>query len=196
MFLVRKGQGRAIFEKSPVGKPAGTAHAQFYSQPRVDGMDHLVSKVASPELHSCGIILLRCCETGWQFLLLRHADRWDLPKGLVEPNETPLATALRELVEETGIPAATVRIIDDFQFTNCYQVVGFDGQPTQKRLTIFLGVITGDPQIVLTEHVGFQWFAWRPPHQLEPKNVDQVLAAVERFGWPRASASGCEHPSS
>jgi 8-oxo-dGTP pyrophosphatase MutT (NUDIX family) len=47
--------------------------------------------------------LFRPHEPGWQFLLLRHADRWDLPKGLVEPGETPLAAAHRELWEDTGI---------------------------------------------------------------------------------------------
>lgn len=39
-------------------------------------------------------------------LLLVHPTRsrwWDLPKGLAEPGEAPLAAARRELAEETGI---------------------------------------------------------------------------------------------
>jgi 8-oxo-dGTP pyrophosphatase MutT (NUDIX family) len=39
-------------------------------------------------------------------LLLGHATgtrRWDLPKGLIEPPEWPLAAARRELFEETGL---------------------------------------------------------------------------------------------
>lgn len=36
-------------------------------------------------------------------LLIRRNDRWDLPKGKVEPGETLLAAALRETREETGI---------------------------------------------------------------------------------------------
>ncbi len=36
-------------------------------------------------------------------LLIRRNGRWDLPKGKVEPGETLLQAALREVEEETGI---------------------------------------------------------------------------------------------
>lgn len=151
-------------------------------------MDNMDAADDPIDLHSCGFLIFRHDETGWQFLLMRHTDRWDLPKGLVESNETPIATAFRELNEETGIPESEVRLIEDFRFSNRYQVTGFDGKPARKQLTIYLGVVRGNPKIELTEHVGYQWFEWRPPHQLEPKNVDQVLAAVERYGWPKSSS--------
>jgi bis(5'-nucleosidyl)-tetraphosphatase len=35
--------------------------------------------------------------------MLRAYRNWDFPKGLVEPGETPLAAARREVTEETGI---------------------------------------------------------------------------------------------
>jgi 8-oxo-dGTP pyrophosphatase MutT (NUDIX family) len=136
-----------------------------------------------PSLHASGFLVFRRHPTGWKFLLLRHADRWDLPKGLVEPAETPLAAAFRELQEETGIPATAVRVVPDFQFTHRYQIPGPQGQPVVKQLTIFLAVIEAEPTLVLTEHLGFQWFDWAPPQRIEPQNVDQVLAAVQQYGW-------------
>ena len=36
-------------------------------------------------------------------LLISRNNRWDLPKGKVEPGETLLQAALREVEEETGI---------------------------------------------------------------------------------------------
>ena len=39
----------------------------------------------------------------WRVLLLRVYNYWDCPKGMVEPGEDPLATARREVAEETGI---------------------------------------------------------------------------------------------
>jgi bis(5'-nucleosidyl)-tetraphosphatase len=38
-----------------------------------------------------------------RFLLLRCYDYWDFPKGELEPGEEPLAAALREAREETGL---------------------------------------------------------------------------------------------
>jgi len=38
-------------------------------------------------------------------LLIRRNNRWDLPKGKVEPGETLLQAALREVEEETGVKA-------------------------------------------------------------------------------------------
>lgn len=36
-------------------------------------------------------------------LLIRRNNRWDLPKGKVEPGESVRTAALREVVEETGV---------------------------------------------------------------------------------------------
>jgi 8-oxo-dGTP pyrophosphatase MutT (NUDIX family) len=59
---------------------------------------------------SCGVIVRR--RSGE--LLLCHAtgrDYWDLPKGVLDPGETPIEAALRELREEAGLilPAEAVR---------------------------------------------------------------------------------------
>jgi 8-oxo-dGTP pyrophosphatase MutT (NUDIX family) len=40
-------------------------------------------------------------------LFIWRRGRWDLPKGKVEPHETPSEAAQRELVEETGLTCAT-----------------------------------------------------------------------------------------
>ena len=51
---------------------------------------------------SSGIVVL---DPGRE-LLLCHATgtpRWDIPKGVGEPGEDPLATAVRETAEETGL---------------------------------------------------------------------------------------------
>jgi 8-oxo-dGTP pyrophosphatase MutT (NUDIX family) len=50
---------------------------------------------------SCGVIV-----TDGKRVLLGHATRsprWDIPKGLAEPGEPPVATAVRELAEETQL---------------------------------------------------------------------------------------------
>jgi len=47
-----------------------------------------------------------------RILLLQHeAGKWMLPKGTIEPGETPEAVALREVAEETGLH--NVRIVQD-----------------------------------------------------------------------------------
>ena len=46
-------------------------------------------------------------------LLIRRNGRWDLPKGKVEPGETLLQAALREVEEETGISVGSGQWIVD-----------------------------------------------------------------------------------
>ena len=52
---------------------------------------------------SAGVVLLRKLEERWYCLLLRAYRNWDFPKGRVEPGEEPLAAAVREVEEETGL---------------------------------------------------------------------------------------------
>lgn len=60
---------------------------------------------------SCGVIVRR--RSGE--LLLCHAtgrDYWDIPKGVLDPGETPVQAALRELREEAGLELAAEAVRD------------------------------------------------------------------------------------
>jgi 8-oxo-dGTP pyrophosphatase MutT (NUDIX family) len=58
--------------------------------------------MAPPRL-SAGVVVVRDEGESLRFLLLRAYRNWDFPKGRVEPGEDPLAAAVRETREETGI---------------------------------------------------------------------------------------------
>jgi 8-oxo-dGTP pyrophosphatase MutT (NUDIX family) len=57
----------------------------------------------SPQRLSAGVVVVRDESQSLRFLVLRAYRNWDFPKGLVEPGEAPLAAAIRETEEETGI---------------------------------------------------------------------------------------------
>jgi bis(5'-nucleosidyl)-tetraphosphatase len=115
-----------------------------------------------------------------EFLLLRHPKRWDLPKGHVDPGETDLQCALRELWEETGIESSDIRIDPDFRYSTNYAVID-RGVPRMKSLVIMLGYLDRETPIIVTEHQGYQWFPWQPPHQIQAQTIDPLLAEVDRF---------------
>ena len=129
---------------------------------------------------SCGFLVVQGHPIE-SFLLLRHPDRWDLPKGHVDPGETELECALRELEEETSIAASDLDIEANFLFENRYLVnqkrYGGTGL-VEKSLRVFLGRLIRPAEIIVTEHVGYRWFDWAPPHQIQQQTIDPLLAAV------------------
>ena len=148
--------------------------------PTIHGMSE-----ATHTLKACGVLVVRVEpeEPGTirEFLLLRHADRWDLPKGHVDPGETDeRTTALRELAEETGIHPTDVVLDPEFRFTLQYPVrtARTGGAERQKLLVVFLGRVCDRPSLALTEHAGFAWFPWSPPHAIQLQTIDPLLAAV------------------
>lgn len=59
-----------------------------------------------------------------------------LPKGLVDPGEKPLATALREVYEETGITAEFIAKLGDIKYV--YTRAWGDGQKVFKIVSFYL----------------------------------------------------------
>lgn len=80
-------------------------------RPNLQGFRNLVNRrhpaidEVVRETTSGGIVFRRDPHTkGLEILLMQDAkNRWTIPKGHVEPNEEPRATAEREIIEETGL---------------------------------------------------------------------------------------------
>jgi 8-oxo-dGTP pyrophosphatase MutT (NUDIX family) len=135
-----------------------------------------------PEVFSCGFLIFRR-QPQLEFLLMRHAERWDLPKGHVDPGETHLACALRELQEETGILPSDIQIDPDFQFIHDY-LVTYKTTPEvtrTKRLIVFLGTLINAVDVQATEHLGYQWFPWKPPHAIQTQTIDPLLESLDLY---------------
>ena len=116
-----------------------------------------------------------------RFLLMKHTNRWDLPKGHAEPGEEILDTALRETEEETGIAASKIEIDPDFRYVVEYEVKGKKRGDYLKRVTYFLGYVDRELKVRPTEHIGFKWIAWGDRKPIQKQTIDSVLDAVSRF---------------
>lgn len=130
---------------------------------------------------SAGILLFH--ETPEKsFLLLRSKKNWDIPKGHVEPDETELEGAFRELREETFIEPEQVRLDETFRFElqRQFEAAYLGGRLVDKSYVVFLGYVSSDVIISVTEHEYFEWFPWNPPHRVNSWLIDPLLEAVSR----------------
>ncbi|MFP4545027.1 MAG: bis(5'-nucleosyl)-tetraphosphatase [Bacteroidota bacterium] len=131
---------------------------------------------------SCGILLFDS-DKFERFLLMEHKARLDLPKGHIENGERELECAFREFEEETGISPDNVKLLDDFSFEEKYipdNVKGTDHE-YMKKLIIFLGYLKKSADITLTEHLGYRWVIWDPPHDIQKYTINPLLKEVEEY---------------
>jgi 8-oxo-dGTP pyrophosphatase MutT (NUDIX family) len=74
---------------------------------------------------SAGAIVVRRLRGRLVFAAIRPAGRkdevWALPKGLIDAGETPVGTALREVVEETGVEASPLGKLGDVRYVYTWQ---------------------------------------------------------------------------
>jgi len=89
-----------------------------------------------------------------QYRLPARRFLWELPAGRLDPGETPLKAARRELEEETGFRAKTWKKLVSF-----YPSPGF----LSERMTIFTatGLTAGEPHNMDDERIDMHWFTRR-----------------------------------
>jgi ADP-ribose pyrophosphatase len=89
-----------------------------------------------------------------QYRVSARAYLWELPAGRLDPGETPLQAARRELVEETGYRARRWKKLVTF-----YPSPGY----VAEKMTIFLatGLTAGEAAPMEDERIETRWFTSR-----------------------------------
>lgn len=121
------------------------------------------------EEHSYGIIPCRWAHDHWEFFLVRlHAGHWGFPKGHSESGETPIQTAERELLEETGL--RPVRQLIDKTFTESYKFT-HQGTLIHKSVTYFVAEVEGNALMQVAEICESGW--------VNSKNLEKKMTFPE-----------------
>jgi bis(5'-nucleosidyl)-tetraphosphatase len=145
---------------------------------------------------SAGMIVFHREEQGCRFLLLlsRLTKRplWEFPKGGVDPGETLLQAALRELREETGLGSGHVRLLDGFQEREAYRFTVEEAggrRLVRKTVTYFLAEASHrDVTIAAKEASRYEWYEL-------PEAVRRVrYRERRRILLAAAAAAGCPPP--
>lgn len=123
---------------------------------------------------SAGIVVVRQQNGEWRLLVLRAYRNWDFPKGLIEPGEKPLAAALRETEEETGLTDLDFRwgtaSIDTEMYGDRRVASFYLAQTRQERIVLPLSPELGHP-----EHNEFRWATYKEAQALLPPRLQPIL---------------------
>lgn len=88
----------------------------------------MAARKRPPDIRAAGAVVWRVRKRKVEVAVIHRAryDDWSLPKGKLEPHETELAAAVREVREETGLHVAVSRRLDQVD----YEVKGARKQVT------------------------------------------------------------------
>ena len=143
-------------------------------RPYTSAMQGIVLKRAA------GVVVVRSGADGTRYLLLRAYRNWDLPKGRLEPDEAPLAGAIRETREETGISDLAFAWGEESIDTEAYaggKVVRFFVARTMSESL----VLPVSPELGRPEHHEYRWVLLPEALALTVPRLQRVLRwAAER----------------
>lgn len=127
---------------------------------------------------SCGAVVFRNENGDKKFLLIRNkrSAHWGFPKGHVENGETKEETAIREILEETGLH---VKILPDFVQNSEYTIQG----KIEKTVAIFLAETDEENyQMQLEEIEECGWFTYEDAMKtLNYDNDKRILVKARQY---------------
>jgi len=127
---------------------------------------------------SAGAVIIKGRGPARRYLILRAYRNWDFPKGRVESGENPLAAALREVEEETGLTDLRFPWGHDFRETAPYS----RGKVARYYLAASAGravTLPISPELGRPEHDEFRWMDYEQASQLLPPRLQPILAWAE-----------------
>jgi 8-oxo-dGTP pyrophosphatase MutT (NUDIX family) len=132
---------------------------------------------------AAGAVVFRRSERGIRLLVLRAYKNWDFPKGLVEPGEDQLATARREVQEETGLANLAYPFGEEFRETVPYSgnkiARYYLAETDAEKLELPVSPELGRP-----EHHEYRWVSFDEAEDLLPPRLAVVL------DWARKTITG------
>jgi 8-oxo-dGTP pyrophosphatase MutT (NUDIX family) len=136
-----------------------------------------------PAPRAAGAVVFRRSERGVRLLLLRAYQNWDFPKGMVEPGESELDAARREVEEETGLADLDYPFGDEYKETVPYagnKVARYYVAETEVE-KIELPV---SPELGRPEHHEYRWVSFDEAEDLLPPRLAIVL------DWAKKTITG------
>jgi len=112
-----------------------------------------------------------------EFLLIKHQNgaHWDFPKGHKENDETDRETAIREVLEETGLK---VRLIDGFKEKSRYSPV----PGVEKTVTFYLGFSMGKVSIQEDEVMEYEYLPYEEARErITFKESREIIKTAKQF---------------
>ena len=136
---------------------------------------------------SAGFVIYKKEKGVIKFLLLkypsenRERDYWGLPKGHIEEGESVKETAIRELLEETGIEEEEIETHPGFREVNKYHFK-HEGETIFKIVIYFLAQTKKETVKVSHEHTDFKWVDFDQAMELMPyKNTRKIVKKAKEF---------------
>jgi 8-oxo-dGTP pyrophosphatase MutT (NUDIX family) len=127
---------------------------------------------------SCGAVVYKADEEGTKFLLIKHINggHWGFPKGHVEEGENEHQTALREILEETGLE---VELTEGFRYRMDYS----PKENVMKEVIFFLArSVQGEVNRQLCEVEDFTWLPYDDAVKLVThENTRQLLREAYKY---------------
>jgi 8-oxo-dGTP pyrophosphatase MutT (NUDIX family) len=129
---------------------------------------------------SIGLVVYTVHNSKIEYLLLHYPHgHWDFAKGKMEPGESEIETAIRELYEETGLAA---QIDDNFKQEISYYFIDKDSEKAQKNVCFMIGYVAKRDIELSHEHIGYEWLPCNDAYlQLTFDNAKNVLVKADVY---------------